>query len=70
MKKRIIQKRDKYLTIVIFRERGDDVKNNVIEVQNVKINVTNINEKDYICISDFTKFKNGKSTSDDIIRNW
>ena len=45
------------------------MKNNIIEVQNVKINITNINDSDYICISDFTKFKEGKSTSDDIIRN-
>ena len=28
------------------------MKNNIIEVQNVQINVTNLNEKDYICISD------------------
>ena len=46
------------------------MKNNIIEVQNVKVNVTNINDNDYICISDFTKIKEGKSTSDDIIRNW
>ena len=46
------------------------MKNSVIEVQNVKVNITNINDSDYICISDFTKFKEGKSTSDDVIRNW
>ena len=46
------------------------MKNSIIEVQNVKVNITNVNDKDYICISDFTKFKEGKSTSDDIIRNW
>ena len=46
------------------------MKNNIIEVQNVKVNITNINNSDYICISDFTKFKEGKSASDDIIRNW
>ena len=46
------------------------MKNNIIEVQNVKVNITNMNDNDYICISDFTKFKEGKSTSDDIIRNW
>lgn len=44
--------------------------NKIIEVQNIKVNITNINEKDYICISDFTKFKDGKSASDDVIRNW
>lgn len=31
------------------------MKNNIIEVQNVPINVTNLNEKDYICISDNSK---------------
>ena len=46
------------------------MKNSIIEVQNVKVNITNVNDKDYICISDFAKFKEGKSTSDDIIRNW
>lgn len=44
--------------------------NKIIEVQNIKVNITNINDSDYICISDFTKFKEGKSTSDDVIRNW
>lgn len=52
-------------------ERGGYIdENNIIEVQNVKVNITNINDNDYICISDFTKFKEGRSTSDDIIRNW
>ena len=46
------------------------MKNNIIEVQKIKISVMNLNEKDYICISDFTKYKAGKSTSDDIIKNW
>lgn len=44
--------------------------NKIIEVQNIKVNITNINDSDYICISDFTKFKEGKSTLDDVIRNW
>lgn len=42
----------------------------MIEVQNVKVNITNMNDSDYICISDFTKFKKRKSTSDNIIRDW
>ena len=46
------------------------MKNNIIEVQNIKVNMVNNNDKDYICISDFTKLKEGKSNSDDIIRNW
>ncbi len=31
--------------------------NKIIELQNIKVNITNINDSDYICISDFTKFK-------------
>lgn len=46
------------------------MSNKVIEVQNVKVNVSSLNDNDYICISDFTKIKDGNSTSDDIIRNW
>ena len=45
-------------------------KNKIIKVHNIEVNITNINDSDYICISDFAKFKDGKSTSDDIIRNW
>ena len=33
------------------------MSNKIIEVQNIKINVTNIDDTDYICISDFGKFK-------------
>lgn len=40
------------------------------EVQNIKINVTNIDDNDYICISYFGNFKEGKSKADDVIRNW
>lgn len=46
------------------------MKNNIIEVQNIKINVTNLNEKDYICISDIAKAKSDKSRAADVIRNW
>ena len=46
------------------------MSNKIIEVQNIKINVTNIDDNDYICISDFGKFKEGKSKADDVIRNW
>ena len=28
--------------------------NKIIEVQNIKVNITNMNDSDYICISDFT----------------
>lgn len=46
------------------------MKSKIIQVQKVKVNITNVNDNDYICISDFTKFKEGKSTSDDVIKNW
>ena len=46
------------------------MSNKIIEVQNIKVNVTNIDDNDYICISDFGKYKEGKSKADDIIRNW
>lgn len=46
------------------------MKNNIIEIQNVQINATNLNEKDYICISDIAKAKSDKSRAADVIRNW
>lgn len=35
--------------------------NKIIEVQNVKVSIADMNDNDCICISDFTKFKEGKS---------
>ena len=46
------------------------MSNKIIEVQNIKVNIANVNDNDYICISDFGKYKEGKSKADDIIRNW
>ena len=46
------------------------MSNKIIEVQNIKVNVTNMNEKDYICISDIAKSKSDKSRAADVIRNW
>lgn len=46
------------------------MKNNIITVQNIPISVSNDNEKDYICISDIAKAKEGNSKTDDIIKNW
>ena len=46
------------------------MSNKIIEVQDVRINVTNINEKDYICISDIAKSKSSNSRAADVIRNW
>lgn len=46
------------------------MKNTIIKVQNIDINITNFNKKDYICISDITKVKENKSIAADTIRNW
>lgn len=46
------------------------MKNNIIEVQDIKITITNLNEKDYICISDIAKAKSDNSRAADVIRNW
>ena len=46
------------------------MSNKIIEVQNIKINITNLNEKDCICISDIAKAKSDKSRAADVIRNW
>ena len=72
MTKDLMIRNGKVITKVknIIKEVKVFMKNSIIEVQNIKINVININEKDYICISDFGKYKEGKSKSDDIIRNW
>ena len=46
------------------------MKNSIIEVQDIKINITSIDEKDYICISDIAKVKSSNSRAADVIRNW
>lgn len=46
------------------------MSNKIIEVQDVKISVTSLNEKDYICISDIAKAKSNNSRAADVIRNW
>lgn len=51
-------------------EKDINKNNNIIKVQNISVNIAKLNNSDYICISDFTKYKEGKSKSDDIIRNW
>lgn len=48
---------------------GIDVDGLLLD-QNIKVNITNIDDNDYICISDFGKYKERKSKADDIIRNW
>ena len=53
------------------RMKGDEyMSNKIIEVQDVRINITSINEKDYICISDIAKAKSNNSRAADVIRNW
>lgn len=54
----------------IKKERGECMSNKIIEVQDIKINVTSINEKDYICISDIAKAKSNNSRAADVIKNW
>lgn len=46
------------------------MKNNVILVQDVEINISSENKEDYICISDIAKAKSGASRAADVIRNW
>ena len=46
------------------------MKNNIIEVQDIRINIINVNEKDYICISNIAKAKSDNSRAADVIRNW
>ena len=46
------------------------MSNKILEVKNIKINITNIDDNDYICISDIAKAKSDKSRAADVIRNW
>lgn len=51
-------------------KEGEYMTNKMIEVQNIKVNISSINEDDYICISDIAKAKSDKSRAADVIRNW
>ena len=44
------------------------MSNKIIEVQNIKVNITHIDDNDYICISDIVKVKSDKSRAADVIR--
>ena len=44
--------------------------NKILEVQNIKINVTKLHDNDYICISDIAKVRSSNSRAADVIRNW
>lgn len=46
------------------------MKNDIILVKDIPINVTNFNNEDYICISDIAKAKIGNSGVKDVVRNW
>ncbi|CDF11647.1 uncharacterized protein BN778_00044 [Mycoplasma sp. CAG:776] len=59
-----------YVIYIKIDSGGEYMVNKIIEVQNIKVNIANINDNDYICISDFGKYKEGKSKAVDIIRNW
>ena len=43
------------------------MSNKIIKVQNIEINVANMDDNDYICISDFGKYKEGKSKAQMIL---
>ena len=46
------------------------MKNNIIEVEGIKISIISENTKDYICISDIAAGKSDNSRAADVIRNW
>jgi len=46
------------------------MKNNMILVQDISINIINDGKDDYICLTDIAKSKIGNSKADDVIRNW
>lgn len=46
------------------------MKNNMILVQDIPINITIDGINDYICLTDITKSKAGYSKVDDVMRNW
>ena len=46
------------------------MKNSVINVEGISINVSTVDDNDYISISDIARIKNSNSRPADIIRNW
>ena len=46
------------------------VKTAVIKVEDIDIAVTNINDSDYICLTDMVKAREGESRAADVIKNW
>ena len=45
-------------------------QNKIIQVQNVDITVSNINEEDYISLTDMANAREGEARAADIIKNW
>ena len=46
------------------------MKNSVIKVKDVSIGISQINEEDYICITDMAGAKDNNSRAADVIKNW
>lgn len=42
--------------MVIQNSGGGYMSNKIVEVQNIKVNITHIDDSDYICISDKIEF--------------
>lgn len=45
-------------------------KNQIIEVQHIKVSITAFNGEDYICITDMAQAKSDASRAADVIKNW
>ena len=41
-----------------------------IDIENTLISITNIENEDYICLTDMAKAKQGDNRAADIIKNW
>ncbi|MFA4869622.1 MAG: KilA-N domain-containing protein [Pedobacter sp.] len=44
--------------------------NKVIQVQNIEISISNLNDDDYISLTDMAKAKEGDARAADVIKNW
>ena len=51
-------------------EGSMEIKNRIIEVQNVQIAISKQDSEEYICITDIAKAKTGDSRSADVVKNW
>jgi len=46
------------------------MKNDIIQIQDTAVTITQNNGNDYICITDMAKAKEGDSRAADVIKNW